>query len=104
MKLLHVVARDGTRLYRAMNQKQAQIHRDGRGTFSRAKARKRNSARWIHVRYKGSVSFESDALDSIDAVIQSPEPGDEARLLSSFLGWLDRHFGKKLSSVNIDYR
>jgi hypothetical protein len=25
-------------------------------------------------------------------------------LLSSFLGWLDRHFGEHLSAVNIKYR
>jgi hypothetical protein len=36
--------------------------------------------------------------------IKSPEHGDEARLLSSFLGWLDRHFGEHLSSVNIQYQ
>jgi hypothetical protein len=37
-------------------------------------------------------------------VIRSPDRGDEARLLSSFLGWLDRHFGEHLSAVNIKYR
>jgi hypothetical protein len=36
--------------------------------------------------------------------IKSPDRGDEARLLSSFLGWLDRHFGDHLSSVKIEYR
>ena len=29
---------------------------------------------------------------------------DEARLLSSFLGWLDRHFGERLSTIGIEYR
>jgi hypothetical protein len=36
--------------------------------------------------------------------IKSPEAGDEARLLSSFLGWVDRHFGEQVSSVNIQYQ
>jgi hypothetical protein len=40
----------------------------------------------------------------VKVAIKSPERGDEARLLSSFLGWLDRHFGDKLVSVNIQYR
>ena len=44
MKMLQIVPRDGTRLYGAMIRKQAEIRRGGRGTFSRAAARKRNAA------------------------------------------------------------
>jgi hypothetical protein len=40
----------------------------------------------------------------LEVTIQSPDRGDEARLLSSFLSWLDRHFGKQLSSIKIEYR
>jgi hypothetical protein len=40
----------------------------------------------------------------VNVEIKSPDRGDEARLLSSFLGWLDRHFGDRLSSVNIQYQ
>ena len=104
MKLLQIVPRDGTRLYGAMIKKQAEIRKSGRGTFSRAGARKRNAARWTHVRYKGSVDLEPGLSDAVEVAIKSPERGDEARLLSSFLGWLDRHFGEHLSSVKIEYR
>jgi hypothetical protein len=58
MKLLQIVPREGTRLYGAIIKKQAEIRRSGRGTFSRARARKRKAARWTHVRYKGSVNLE----------------------------------------------
>jgi len=104
MKLLQIVPRDGTRLYSAMIKKQAEIRRSGRGTFSRAGARKRNAARWTHVRYKGSINLEPGLSEAVEVAIKPPERGDEARLLSSFLGWLDRHFGEQLSSVNIEYR
>jgi hypothetical protein len=104
MKLLQVISRDGTRLYGAMIRKQAEIRRKGRGTFLRARARKRNAARWTHVRYKGSINFESGPSEAVEVAIQSPDRGDEGRLLSSFLGWLDRHFGKQLSSIKIEYR
>jgi len=103
MKTLQIVPRDGTRLYGAMIKKQAEIRRSGRGTFSRAGARKRSAARWTHVRYKGSVQLEPALSDAVTVEIKSTERGDEARLLSSFLGWLDRHFGDELSSVNIQY-
>src|SRR5208283_163809 len=64
MKLLQIVPRDGTRLYGAMIKKQAEIRKSGRGTFSRAGARKRNAARWTHVRYKGSVDLEPGLSDA----------------------------------------
>jgi hypothetical protein len=104
MKTLQIVPRGGTRLYGAMIKKQAEIRRAGRGTFSRAGARKRSGARWTHVRYKGSIALAPANADAVKAEIRSPERGDEARLLSSFLGWLDRHFGDQLSSVSIEYR
>jgi hypothetical protein len=39
MKLLQVISRDGTRLYGAAIRKQAEIRRNGRGTFMRARAK-----------------------------------------------------------------
>ena len=104
MKLLQIVPRSGTRLYGAMVRKQADIRKSGRGTFSRVGRRKQNAARWTHVRYKGSIDLDGKSADGVSVAIRSPEKGDEARLLSSFLGWLDRHFGDQVSSVNIEYR
>jgi hypothetical protein len=84
MKLLQVLSRDGSRLYGAMIRKQAEIRRNGRGTFVRARARKRYSARWTHVRYEGSINFEPGSSEAVE--FASPDRGDEARLLSSLLG------------------
>ena len=103
MKSLEILPSDRTHLYSAMIKKQAEIRRSGRGTFSRASAGKRNAARWTHIRYKGSINLEPGPSEAVEAVIRSPDRGDEARLLSSFLGWLDRHFGEHLSSINITY-
>ena len=86
-----------------MIKKQAEIRRSGRGTFSRASGGK-HAARWTHVRYKGSIALKAEDSDAVSARIKSSDRGDEARLLSSFLGWLDRHFGKNLSSVSIQYQ
>jgi hypothetical protein len=104
MKTLQIVPRGGSSLYGAMIRKQAEIRRGGRGTFSRAGARKSNAARWTHVRYKGSIDLKPGEAAAVSAKIKSPDSGDEARLLSSFLGWIDRHFGKQISSVNIQYQ
>jgi hypothetical protein len=103
MKMLQIVPSDRTRLYSAMIKKQAEIRRSGRGTFSRAGAQRRRGVRWTHVRYKGSINLAPGKAEAVQAVIRSPDRGDEARLLSSFLGWLDRHFGAHLSLVSIKY-
>ncbi len=104
MKFLQVISREGTHLYGAMIRKQAKIHRNGRGTFMHSRSRKCNSARWTHVRFKGSISFERVPPEAVKVAIQTRDRGDEARLLSSFVGWLDRHFGKQPSSIGIEYR
>jgi hypothetical protein len=104
MKFLQIVPRDGNSLYGAMIRKQAEIRKAGRGTFSRAGARKSGGAKWTHVRYRGSIDLRRAEADAVSAKIKSPDRGDEARLLSSFLGWLDRHFGEQISSVNIQYQ
>jgi hypothetical protein len=104
MKVVQIMPRDGTRLYGAIVKKQADIRKSGRGTFARVGARRRNAARWSHVRYKGSINLEAGMSDAVNVEIRSPEKGDEARLLSSFLGWLDRHFGDHVASVNIQYQ
>jgi hypothetical protein len=102
MKVLQIESSGGKGFYGAIIRKQAEIRRGGRGTFSHA-GRKRSGARWTHVRYKGSLALKP-AADAVEVAIRSPDRGDEARLLSSFLGWLDRHFGEQLSSVNIRYQ
>ncbi len=103
MKVLQIVPRGRTPLYGAMVRKQAEIRRGGRGTFSRAGTGTRNGARWTHVRYKGWIDLKPGEAEVLSARIRSPDHGDEARLLSSFLGWLDRHFGEQISSVSIQY-
>jgi hypothetical protein len=102
MKTLQIESSGGKGFYGAIIKKQAEIRRAGRGTFSRAGGR-RNAARWSHVRYKGSLALKPAAAAAVEVEIRSPDRGDEARLLSSFLGWLDRHFGEQLASVNIRY-
>jgi hypothetical protein len=104
MKSLQIVPRDGNSLYGAMIRKQAEIRKAGRGTFSRAGVRRSGAARWTHIRYKGSIELKAGEADAVSARVKSPDRGDEARLLSSFLGWIDRHFGKQISSVNIQYQ
>ena len=104
MKLLHITALDGAGLFGAAIKKQSEISKSGRGTFLRVGARRPKSARWNHVRYVGAIVLKAAPPSGLDVQIKSSDRGDETRLLSSFLGWLDRHFGDQLAAVNIEYR
>ena len=101
MKLLQIVPRERHAPLRRDDQEAGRDPQKRARTFSGLGAGKRHAARWTHVRYQGSINLEPGAADAVEVAIKSPERGDEARLLSSFLGWLDRHFGEELSSVNI---
>ena len=104
MKRLQIVPRGGTRLYSAMVKREAEIRRGGRGTFSRAGRKRASAARWKHARYVGSLSLKRNPSEMITVEIKSPDQGDEARLLSAFLGWIGRHFGAEVQTVTIQYR
>ena len=104
MKRLQIVPRDGQRLYGARVNKEAEIRKSGRGTFSRVGRKQRNQVRWKHAKYSGRVQLKSASPELVSVDIHSPDKGDESRLLSAFLGWLDRHFGDRIGSVNIQYQ
>jgi len=104
MKLLQIVPRDGTRLYGAMVKREAEIRKSRRGTFSRAGRKRASAARWKHARYAGSISLQRARSEMITVEIKSPDEGDEARLLSAFLGWIGRHFGAEVQTINIQYQ
>jgi hypothetical protein len=103
MKLVQIVPRDEVRLYSAIVKKEADIRRAGRGTFHRAGSKKRNAAKWKHQKFKGWVNLERGLSEVVTVQIRSLGT-DESKLLSAFLGWIDRHFGDRVMAVNIQYR
>ncbi len=104
MKLVQIVPRENTRLYGAMVKKQAAIRKQGRGTLYRAGGKRRNETKWKHVRHSGWINIERGQSEIVSAEIRSLAVDHEWQLLSSFLGWVDRHFGDQVLAVNIQYR
>jgi len=102
MKLLQIVPRDGRRFFDAIVQKQADIRKNGRGTFSRTGPKRRNAAHWVHAKFTGSIDLER-ASGLVTAKVKSRDEVDESNLCRAFLGWIDRHFGDELVSVTIQY-
>jgi len=87
-----------------MVKKEADIRKKNRGTFLRSGRKSRNEAKWTHKNYNGWINLQRGLAEVVTVVIQSRAEKQEWQLLSAFLGWLDRHCAKSVSSVSIHYR
>jgi hypothetical protein len=55
-------------------------------------------------RIKGSVQLAHDPSEIVTAKVRAATPEDERKLLSSFLGFVDRHCGDHVDTITIQYR
>jgi hypothetical protein len=104
MKVIQIVPQEGLALFAALAKKEAEIHKKGLGTFYRSGAKKRNSSRWRHKAYSGSMTLERGLGEVVLAEIHAPAPDQEWQMLSAFLGFIDRHFGDRILAITIHYR
>jgi len=104
MKTVEIIPRSRARLYSLLVAKEAEIRRRGRGTYVRVGARSQRSARWKHKMYRGSVRLLHGQDETVTATVRAPTPEEERRLLSSLLGFIDRHSGDRVDTITIHYR
>jgi hypothetical protein len=104
MKIVEIVPRARTRLYGTLVDKEAAIRKGGRGTYVRVGRKSQNSARWKHKKFKGSLQLNRGASEAVTAKVRAATPEDERKLLSSFLGFVDRHAGDQVTTITIHYR
>jgi hypothetical protein len=100
MKLVQIMPIERKRLYGAMVKKEAEIRKRRVGAFHRAGAKKRDKARWRHVRFKGWIDLEREGSEVVTAKVNSAD----WQLLAAFVGWIDRHFGDQVHAVTIQYQ
>mgnify|MGYP001212029949 CR=1 FL=1 len=103
MKIIQIVPWDSGRLYGAIVKKEAAIRKANKGTFFRV-SRTANSTKWQHKNYKGSVKLQKALSGIITAEVTSRLHDQESRLMEAFLGWVGRHFGDQIATINIHYR
>ena len=72
----------------------------GRGTTFK----RQREGRWVHIRYPGWINWDLAERGIIVAKVQSKKPGTEWQLLQAFIGYVDRHIGKYVQSINIIYK
>ena len=104
MKIVEIVPRRRAPLYGALVAKEAAIRKSGRGTYTRVGRKTSGSTRWKHKMYKGSVRLSRGQSEIVTAKVRAASPEDERRLLSSFLGFVDRHSGDQVDRITIHYR
>jgi|SRR5690348_1482823 len=101
---MQIIPKRGYRLYGTIVKKEVDLQKRGRGTFFRSGSKTKNAAKWSHKNYKGWIWIERGLGEVVIAELRSrATPQDEWQLLHSFLGFLDRHFGNKIESINIQY-
>jgi hypothetical protein len=104
MKIVEIVPRPRAHLYDTLVDREAAIQRKGRGTYTRVGRKVRGSTRWKHKMYRGSVQLSHDKSEVVIAKVRATTAEDERRLLSSFLGFVDRHSGDHVDTITIQYR
>lgn len=104
VRLIQIIPRRGCRLYGEIVKKEVELHKKGKGTFSRSAAKVKNVAKWSHKSYKGWIWIERGLSEVVVAELRSKTNSqDEWQLFHAFLGFLDRHFGNKIEATNIQY-
>jgi hypothetical protein len=99
---LTVTPRSRDDLFRLLVGKELELRRRGRGTLHRSGAKKAGRETWTHASYPGRITLQRGAEGALAATVQS-RPDTDWQLLRSLIGFLDRHFRKKIASVMIHY-
>src|SRR5262249_32543931 len=103
MKIAEIVPRARARLYGTLVAKEAAIRKSGRGTYMRVGRKSQHAARWKHKKFKGTLQLNRGASEAVTAKVRAATPEDERKLLSSFLGFVDRHAGDQVTTITIHY-
>jgi hypothetical protein len=100
MKIVQIVATEDDKPTLKTLLKETERNLRGRGTtFKRQK-----EGRWVHARYPGWINWDSTKGGILVAEVQSKKPDSEWQLLQAFIGYVDRHIGQYVQSINIIYR
>ncbi|MHC4573503.1 MAG: hypothetical protein ACYS76_05145 [Planctomycetota bacterium] len=99
MKLVQIVPVEDDKPTLKTLLKETERHLRGRGTTFK----RQREGRW-HARYPGWINWDSTKGGMIVAEVQSKRPDSEWQLLQAFIGYVGRHIGRYVQSINIIYR
>jgi hypothetical protein len=97
------IPKDGINLYGLLTKKEVALRRKNQGTLHRSGNKKAGTEKWTHKTYAGWITLQRCVGGTLAIVVQSKAPNDEWQLLTSFVGFLDRHFRDHIATINICY-
>jgi hypothetical protein len=100
---LTVVPRSRVNLLGLLVRKEVELRRRRRGTLHRSGPKKPGREKWTHTSYPGWLSLQGGDGGSLAATVHSRAADSEWKLLTSLIGFLDRHFREEIASVTISY-
>jgi hypothetical protein len=100
---LTVIPRPRARLFDLLVSKELELRRRQRGTLHRSGRRQRGREKWTHATYPGWIVLQRRADGILGAAVHSRATDGGWQLLTSLIGFLDRHFRDQIASVTISY-
>lgn len=98
-----IIPKEGENIYSLLVKKELALRNKNQGTLHRSGGKKKGEDKWIHSTYPGWVRFQSCLGGVTVALVQSKNSETEWQLLSSFIGFLDRHFRDRISNISLTY-
>ena len=103
MIIVTVTPRDRENLYGLLIKKEVALRMSNKGTLHRSSAKKKNQEKWVHSQFKGWINLQKCLGGVTLAIVQSKSADLEWQLLSSFVGFLNRHFRDEIASINLSF-
>ena len=102
MITLTITPQSGEDVYSLLTQKEKSL-RGGNTTLMRAGPKRKDKEKWVHAKHKGWIQFQRCLGGVAVAQVKSRDPESTWALLTSFIGYMDRHFRGQISSINLQY-
>ena len=100
---LTVIPRLRENLLRLLVAKELRAASQRPGTLHRSGPKKPGHEKWTHTTYPGWINLQRSVDGTLAATVHSRAADDEWKLLTSLIGFLDRHFRSAIASVTINY-
>jgi hypothetical protein len=100
---LTITPKNSENIYALMVKKEMTLRRQKKGTLHRIGCRKKNEVRWTHSSYDGRIKLQRCIGGMMVAQVSAKDVKKEWQLLTSFVGFVDRHFRTNISNINIGY-
>lgn len=98
-----IIPKERENIYGMLVKKERDLRSKNQGTLHRSGGKKQGEDKWTHSSYPGWVSFQRCLGGITVALVQSKTPETEWQLLSSFIGFLNRHCRKSISTISLTY-